>query len=176
METDRAGRGCIWAAARVSVSIGRRSQVIPAQAGTQGRDADRAAYTYNGKAYTASHEIACDVRDFNWIAERRLLFVNQALHEASVFQYNETGFTAAGAVRTEAPMGMMAVSHSLEYLASSCQHSGDVEVYAIRHDEQCSARRTAGRLRWQRLHSAPLLRRGRRDRSPGAGRRRHGDA
>jgi hypothetical protein len=89
-----------------------------------------ATYSYDGRKFSALHEISIPVRDFIWADDGKLVAVNQGMHGVSVYRYDTSGFAKLGEMKP-GTVQQMAVSKDLKNLAVTMQDSGGMSVYAI---------------------------------------------
>jgi hypothetical protein len=90
-----------------------------------------ASYSYAAGKFTPRHEISIPVRDFACVQDGELLLVNQGMHGIAAYHHDQNGITKLADTKTEEPVGQIAVSHCLRYLAATAQGSARVAIYAM---------------------------------------------
>lgn len=90
-----------------------------------------AGYAFAENAFAEQHRMSGPVRDFQWHAASRIVFVNQGIHGVAAFHYDNSGFTKVAAVSPEGAVQKMVVSRCARYLAVTLHNSPIVSVYSI---------------------------------------------
>ncbi len=86
-------------------------------------------YSYEAGKFGPLHQLSISVRDFIWVEDLELLWVNQGMHGVSVFRYDANGFDKLAEVKPEGALKQIAVSRDGRYLAATDQTSGKVVLY-----------------------------------------------
>lgn len=88
-----------------------------------------AAYQFDGKKFSKTHEVSVAVRDLIWVEEQGVLLVNQGMHGLSFYRLDEGRFTPWGTLKQDGPLHRVAASKNLQYLAAIEHNSPKVCVY-----------------------------------------------
>ncbi len=90
-----------------------------------------ATFSYEKGKFSPRHETSIAVRDFVWLPNRNLVFVNQGLHGLTAFEYSDKGFTKLAEAKPPGGVNQLAVSDDAEYLAVTSHESPALTVLAI---------------------------------------------
>jgi hypothetical protein len=91
-----------------------------------------ATFSYENGKFSSRHETSIAVRDFAWLQDKNLVFVNQGLHGLTAFNYSpQSGFTKLAELKPSGGVNQMSASDDARHLAATSQESSAVTMYAI---------------------------------------------